>query len=98
MMSEPRWPGGKASAFEPECSNFETRFCQRSALYMGLVLAKSDVKGHKSSRWCGVEIWRGYRPRYLIAFKLTRSMPKRALELFQNATLISETCVQQYSR
>ncbi|GBN92346.1 hypothetical protein AVEN_40853-1 [Araneus ventricosus] len=40
----------RSLAVGPEGSRFETRFCQKSAMYVGLVHAKSGVKGPTSSR------------------------------------------------
>ncbi|GBN58942.1 hypothetical protein AVEN_186755-1 [Araneus ventricosus] len=37
----------------------ETRFHQRSALYVGLLYFKSYVGGQTFFRWSAVEVWRG---------------------------------------
>ncbi|GBM56371.1 hypothetical protein AVEN_7177-1 [Araneus ventricosus] len=45
-----QWPGGTISASGAQGSQFETRFHQISATYVGLVYIKSDVDCQKSSR------------------------------------------------
>ncbi|GBN81335.1 hypothetical protein AVEN_171600-1 [Araneus ventricosus] len=48
----PRWPNGKISALDPEDST-EDPPC------MGPVARLIIRSGQTSSRWCGVEVWRG---------------------------------------
>ncbi|GBN83254.1 hypothetical protein AVEN_158228-1 [Araneus ventricosus] len=56
---EPWWPGGQISAPWPEDSRFGIPFHQRSVVHMGVAHVKYDAQGQASSRWPGVEVWKG---------------------------------------
>ncbi|GBL99307.1 hypothetical protein AVEN_126803-1 [Araneus ventricosus] len=55
----PWWRSGKVPTPGPEDSRLETRLYCKSVVYMGPLQAKSYVGGQTSSRWRGVEVWRG---------------------------------------
>ncbi|GBO46045.1 hypothetical protein AVEN_203612-1, partial [Araneus ventricosus] len=89
----PRWPSGKVSASGPESSRCETRFHGRSAVYVGLLHAKSYVGCQTSSRRCNAEVWRvgwllRYRPRHLTPAENDEVRPKIALVFLQSGALI----------
>ncbi|GBM78439.1 hypothetical protein AVEN_96774-1 [Araneus ventricosus] len=87
-----RWPSRKVSSLGQKGSMFETRFHRRSAVY-GACCTLIIRSGQTSSRWCGVEVWRGdassgCRPRHLTVVQNCEIRPKIALVLLQNETLI----------
>ncbi|GBN64508.1 hypothetical protein AVEN_114426-1 [Araneus ventricosus] len=60
---------------------------------MGPAARQIIRSGQTSSRWCGVEVWRGgcqlrCRPRHLTEVQNYEVRPKIALVLLQNGTLI----------
>ncbi|GBL81252.1 hypothetical protein AVEN_143580-1 [Araneus ventricosus] len=61
FLRTPRQTWGRSGLVvrsRPEGSKFETQLHYRSAVYAGLLHAKSYALGQTSSRWCDAEIWR----------------------------------------
>ncbi|GBN79023.1 hypothetical protein AVEN_218255-1 [Araneus ventricosus] len=52
----PQWPSSKVKASRPEGSRFETQSHRISGVYVGLLQAKSYVRGQMSSRQCDAEV------------------------------------------
>ncbi|GBM44634.1 hypothetical protein AVEN_90388-1 [Araneus ventricosus] len=62
---------------------------------LGLLHSKSYVGDQTSSRWCGVEVWRGVcqlrrRPRRLTTAETDDVHPKIAFAMLQNIALICD--------
>ncbi|GBN33762.1 hypothetical protein AVEN_212371-1 [Araneus ventricosus] len=84
---------------ELKSSIFGIRFHYRAALYVGMVHAKSDVKGQTSFHWFGVNVWkREYRlryspsPRHLTPKCISETLPHPTLKDWVRAYPKSISC------
>ncbi|GBM00488.1 hypothetical protein AVEN_111720-1 [Araneus ventricosus] len=77
----PRWRNGKDSALGSKGFQVRKLIPLKIRRVLGLLHVKSYVGGQMSSRWCGVEVWKGGVGSGVVhviwpRFKITSFVPK----------------------